>query len=63
MKEQKIRVILAVPWGDYKLAEWVAQETGAKAVVVASAVGAVKGTDSYLDTIDYNVRTVAQALK
>ena len=63
MKENKIRVILAVPWGDYRLAEWVAQETGAKAIVVASAVGAVKGTDSYLDTIDYNVRTVAQALK
>lgn len=63
MKEQKIRVVLAVPWGDHKLAEWVAQETGAKAVVVANAVGAVKGTDSYLDTIDYNVRTVAQALK
>jgi len=63
MKENKIRVILAVPWGDYKLSEWVAQETGAKAVLVASAVGAVKGADSYLDTIDYNVRTVAQALK
>jgi zinc/manganese transport system substrate-binding protein len=63
MKEQKIRVVLAVPWGDYKLTEWVAQESGAKAVVVASAVGAVKGTDSYLDTIDYNVRAIAQALK
>jgi hypothetical protein len=30
---------------------------------VANAVGAVKGTDSYLDTIDYNIRAVAQALK
>jgi len=63
MKEEKVRVILTVPWGDQKLAERVAQEAGAKAVVVASAVGAVKGTDSYLDTIDYNVKTVAQALK
>ncbi len=63
MKEGKIRVILTVPWADYKLSEWVAQETGAKAIVVANAVGAVKGADSYLDTIDYNVRTVAQALK
>lgn len=63
MKEAKIRVILTVPWGDYRLAEWVAQETGAKAIIVANAVGAVKGTGSYLDTIDYNVRAVAQALK
>jgi zinc/manganese transport system substrate-binding protein len=63
MKEEKVRVILSVPWGDQKLAERVAREAGAKAVVVASAVGAVKGTDNYLETIDYNVRTVAQALK
>lgn len=63
MKEDKIRVILTVPWADRKLAERVAQEAGAKAVVVANAVGAVKGTDTYLDTIDYNVKTVAQALK
>jgi zinc/manganese transport system substrate-binding protein len=63
MKEDKIRVILTVPWADHKLAERVAQETGATAVLVANAVGAVKGTDTYLDTIDYNVRTVAQAFK
>lgn len=63
MKEDKIRLILTVPWGDRRLAESVAQQTGAKAVVVASSVGAVKGTDTYLDTIDYNIRTVVQALK
>jgi ABC-type Zn uptake system ZnuABC Zn-binding protein ZnuA len=63
MKAEKIRVVLSVPWADRRLAERVAEEAGAKAVVVANAVGAVKGTDTYLDTIDYNVRTVAQALK
>lgn len=63
MKEDKIKVVLAVPWADYKLSEFVAQEAGAKVVVVANAVGSIKGTDTYLDTIDYNVRTVAQALK
>jgi zinc/manganese transport system substrate-binding protein len=63
MKEEKVRVILSVPWGDQKLAERVAQEAGAKTVVVANAVGALKGTGNYLETIDYNVRTVAQALK
>ena len=63
MKDQKVRVILSVPWGDQKIAERVAQETGAKVVPLASAVAAVKGTDGYLETIDYNVRSVAQALK
>jgi ABC-type Zn uptake system ZnuABC Zn-binding protein ZnuA len=63
MKEDKIKVILAVPWADHKLAERIAQEAGAKVVLVANGVGALKGTDTYLDTIDYNVKAVAQALK
>ena len=63
MKEERIKVILAAPWSDQKLAERVAQETGAKVVPMASAVGAVKGQDNYLDTIDYNVKAVAQALR
>jgi zinc/manganese transport system substrate-binding protein len=63
MKEDKIKVIMAVPWADYKLAEFVAREAGAKVVLVANGVGALKGTDTYLDTIDYNVKAIAQALK
>jgi len=30
---------------------------------MASSVGAVKGTDGYLDMIDYNVKAVVQALR
>ena len=63
MKGDKIKVILAVPWADYKLSERIAEEAGAKVVLVANGVGSIKGTDSYLDTIDYNVKAVAQALK
>ena len=63
MKEDKIKVIMAVPWADHKLAERIAQEAGARVVLVANGVGALKGTDTYLDTIDYNVKAVAQALK
>jgi zinc/manganese transport system substrate-binding protein len=63
MKEDKIKVIMAVPWADHKLAARIAQEAGAKVVLVANGVGALKGTDTYLDTIDYNVKAVAQALK
>ncbi len=63
MKEEKIKVILIVPWGDRKLAERVAQDAGAKTVLVASAVGAIKGAKTYVDTIDYNVKALAQALR
>jgi hypothetical protein len=41
----------------------VAQEAGAKTVLVASAVGAVKGTGTYLEAIDYNVKALAQGLQ
>ena len=63
MKEERIKVILSAPWSDQKLAERIAQEAGGKVVSMASAVGAVKGADDYLGTIDYNVKAVAQALR
>jgi len=63
IKGERIKVIMTVPWGDRKLAERVGQEGGAKVVLMAPAVGGVKGADGYIETVDYNVKTLAQALK
>jgi zinc/manganese transport system substrate-binding protein len=63
MKDEKIKVILVEPWNDVKLATRVAQEAGARAVVFASGVGAVKGADNYIAAIDFNVRILAEALR
>ena len=63
IKEEKIKVILVEPWNDVKLAQRVAEESGAKAIVFASAVGAVKGADNYVAAIDFNVKTLAEALR
>jgi len=63
MKDEHIKIILAAPWSDQNLAERVAQEAGARVVPMASGVGAVKGADSYLGMIDYNVKAVVQALR
>jgi ABC-type Zn uptake system ZnuABC Zn-binding protein ZnuA len=63
MRTHGIKVILVEPWNDRKLAARVADEAGAKALVLAPMVGGVKGLDTYLDTIDYNVRTLADALR
>ena len=63
MKEEKIKVILVEPWNDVKLATRVAEEAGGRAVVMATSVGALKGTDDYIAAVDYNVRTLAQALR
>jgi len=65
MKAEQVKVILVEPWNDVKLAERVAGEVGngAKALIMATAVGAVKGADNYFAAIDYNITTLAQALK
>jgi zinc/manganese transport system substrate-binding protein len=63
MKEEKIKVVLVEPWNDVKLANRVADEAGAKAFVMATAVGAVKGADNYIAAIDYNIVTLAKALR
>ena len=63
MKAERIKVIIVEPWNDRKLAERVAHEAGAKAIVLASMVGGVKGADSYIGAIDYNVNELSRALR
>ncbi|MGH7341422.1 MAG: metal ABC transporter substrate-binding protein [Candidatus Rokuibacteriota bacterium] len=63
MKDEKVKVILVEPWNDVKLATRVAEEAGARAVVMATSVGAVKGADTYIAAVDHNVRTLAEALR
>jgi zinc/manganese transport system substrate-binding protein len=48
MKEDKVKVIVAEPWSDLKLIERVAQDAGAQTALLASSVGAVKGTDTFI---------------
>jgi ABC-type Zn uptake system ZnuABC Zn-binding protein ZnuA len=63
MKEQNVKVVIAEPWADQKAVDLVARDSGARALVLASAVGAVKGADTYVRMIDYNVAALADALK
>jgi ABC-type Zn uptake system ZnuABC Zn-binding protein ZnuA len=63
MKQEKVKAVLVAPWNDVKLAQRVAEEAGVKAYVMATSVGAVKGADNYFAAIDYNVKTLAEALK
>jgi ABC-type Zn uptake system ZnuABC Zn-binding protein ZnuA len=63
MKDEQVKVVLVEPWNDVKLANRVAEEAGARAIVVASSVGSVKGADNYLAAIDYNIQALAKALQ
>ena len=63
MKDQGVKVVVAEPWADRKTVELVARDSGARALVLPSAVGGVKGVDTYTQMIDYNVNALAGALK
>ncbi len=63
MKEDRVKAIIAEPWSDFKLVERIAQQAGAQAAILASSVGAVKGTDTFIEAVDFNVKTLSQVLK
>jgi ABC-type Zn uptake system ZnuABC Zn-binding protein ZnuA len=63
MREQGVRVIVAEPYADRRVVDLVARETGARVVTLPAAVGGVRGVETYLDLIDFQVRTLAEALQ
>ena len=63
MKDDKVRVLIYAAWNDRALANRIAQEAGAKPVLLAPLVGGVKGADSYIGMFDYNAKTLAEALR
>jgi ABC-type Zn uptake system ZnuABC Zn-binding protein ZnuA len=63
MREQKIRLLIAEPFADRKVAQLVAREAGATLLVLPSAVGGVKGIASHLDLFEHNVNAIANALR
>jgi zinc/manganese transport system substrate-binding protein len=62
MKEEKVKVVVVEPWSDQRLAARVAQEAGAKVVVLNAKLGA-SGADAYITSTDANVTTLAQSLR
>ena len=63
MKAQKIKAILVEPYHNRKIAEKVAQSTGAKVVDFAQFPGALPNTDTYVKLIDALVNHLTEALK
>ena len=60
MRDEKVTRVLVEPWDDQKLPARVAQESGAQVIPMAAGVGAVKGADTYIEVIDYNVRILTR---
>lgn len=63
MKQDRVKAVVAEPWSDFKLVQRISQEAGAHPAILAASVGSVKGTDTYLEAVDFNVKTLARMLK
>lgn len=63
VKKDRIRVIVSEPQLSPKIPQAVAQETGARVVVLTPLPGALPGTEDYLAMMRYNARALAEALR
>lgn len=63
IKREKVKVIISEPQLNAKIPEILAEETGAKVVILSPLTGGIVGTDHYLDLIRYNVETLVAALE
>jgi ABC-type Zn uptake system ZnuABC Zn-binding protein ZnuA len=63
IKANKIKVIVSEPQLNQKIVQALAGETGALVVVLSPLPGTIKGTDSYLSLLEYNVSQLIAALQ
>jgi ABC-type Zn uptake system ZnuABC Zn-binding protein ZnuA len=61
MKRQQVKVIVVEPYFDLKTPNSVAQQTGARVLVLAPSVGGVKEASGYIEVFDYNVNLLVSA--
>ncbi len=62
IRAEKIPLLVVVNYSDERLPKRIAEESGAKALMVPLSVGGAKGTDTYVALIDHLVNEVAGAL-
>jgi ABC-type Zn uptake system ZnuABC Zn-binding protein ZnuA len=63
MKTEKIKVIVSEPQLNQKVAQALAGETGARIVLLSALPGAIKGTETYLSMLHYDITTLVAALE
>ena len=63
MKAQGVKLIVVEPYFDLKTPQAIATQVGGTVLVLAPSVGGTKEATDYIKLFDYNVGTVAAALK
>jgi ABC-type Zn uptake system ZnuABC Zn-binding protein ZnuA len=62
MKERQIKVIVSEPQLNQRIPLALAAETGARVVILSPLPGTLRGTDTYLALLEYNVAQLVSAL-
>jgi ABC-type Zn uptake system ZnuABC Zn-binding protein ZnuA len=63
MKTQGVRVIVVEPYFDVKTPKAIASQVGGVVLELAPSVGGVAAATDYISLFEYNVTTLAAALK
>ncbi len=63
MKADNVNLVLTSVFYDPRHARFIEENTGATLLAMAHQAGARKGTEGYLEMVDYNVRQVVQAFQ
>jgi len=63
VRDGNIRAIVVEPFYDTSAADQIARSTGTKVLRLVTSVGGVEEAKDYISMMDYNVRTLAAALK
>jgi ABC-type Zn uptake system ZnuABC Zn-binding protein ZnuA len=63
VNEGEIKAIVVAPFYDLSAPEKISEETAARVIVLSTSVGGLDGTDTYISMMDYNIRTLHEALQ
>ncbi len=63
IKKEKVKVIVVEPYFNLKLAESIAEKSGAKVVVLPTSVGGLPEVKTYLDLFEYNIGRLSEAFQ
>jgi zinc/manganese transport system substrate-binding protein len=63
MTRAEVGLIIVDPFYDPRVPATVARRSGARVLTLPSSVGGAPGTDTYLDLLDHNVRSLVDALQ
>lgn len=63
VRESEIKAIIVEPFYDTSAAEQIARSTSAKVIRLTTSVGGVEAAKDYISMMDYNIATLAAALR